>query len=119
MPKHARFKPKYAPGQGLWVLNIPVSLSETGKRQRRFFPNRKEAFQVAQQIREASEKFGSTLLKLSPAHLAEASEVYRLLNASGRPYSLISICRGWLHQQEQDDTSVTLKQLFQEYLDTR
>jgi integrase len=119
MPKHARLVPKYAPRIGLWVLNIPLGLSETGKRTRRFFRDRKEAFRIAQQMREANEKYGTHLLRLTPAHLAEASECYRLLEVAGRPYSLLSIVRESLQRHEEENVSVSLQALFEEYLATR
>src|SRR6516164_7380898 len=122
MPKFAKFHPKFSSGIGQWVLNIPANLSKTGKRQRMFFKDRKDAIRAAHRVRERNQKFGISLSNLDPVRLGECSEAYRLLDSfkerTGLNLSLLSCVREAVQRHEDENSSVTLQQLFDEYLAT-
>ena len=123
MPKFAKFHPKFSSGIGQWVLNIPANLSKTGKRQRMFFKDRKDAIRAAHRVRERNQKFGISLSNLDPVRLGECSEAYRLLDSFkervGLNLSLLSCVREAVQRYEDENSSVSLQALFEEYLATR
>lgn len=53
MPRTPDFTPKQATNNGkpVWVLSVPASMSATGKRQRKFFPDKKKADKEAKRLR--------------------------------------------------------------------
>ena len=96
MPRPVRFNPQWSDQTRSWYVSIPPSLSSSGKRQRLFFEDRKDALRCAETLKDQHRKFGTSLSNLDPVRLGEASEVYKLLDSTGKPYSLISIIRGYL-----------------------
>jgi integrase len=80
MPKVAKLLPREFP-DGSAVLNIPPSMSDTGKRAREFFPNMKKAWVRADELRERRRLNGESRRVMSPAKEEMAQEGYRRLEA--------------------------------------
>jgi site-specific recombinase XerD len=116
MPRRIRFKPSFSTALNRWVLNIPASLSKTGRRARLFFEDKESAQAAATRLRMRHSKFATSLRSLDPLRLAEAQSVYSLLDAQKRPYSLPAIVRQWIDLQEAKSRSVSLIALFEAYL---
>jgi site-specific recombinase XerD len=119
MPRPVRFNPQWSDQTRSWYVSIPPKLSPTGKRQRLFFEDRKDALRCTERLKERHRKFGTSLSNLDVVRLGEASEVYKLLDATGKPYSLISIVRESIERTKQKDRSVTACEAFQAYLDSK
>src|SRR5271166_970136 len=96
MPKRISFKPTFSASINRWVLNIPASLSKTGRRARLFFEDKESAQAAASRLRLRHSKFATSLRSLDPIRLSEAQSVYELLDALKRPYSLSAIVRQWI-----------------------
>jgi integrase/recombinase XerD len=71
MPKPARFRPTKT-ATGTWRLNIPAAFSESGRRERFFFPTREKAAAAAAALKEKREIFGTQATAISPS-IAEAA----------------------------------------------
>ncbi len=65
MPKHARFRPTQC-AEG-WRINIPASISATGKRERYFYRSRDEARAKAAELRQQYEETGAQAEPVSPS----------------------------------------------------
>lgn len=119
MAKRTRFAPHYDASSRRWILNVPSQFSETGKRQRLFYPDQEKALNAALALRERREHFGVSLSSLSPVRLAEASEAYKLLDALEQPTSLLSVVREWIHHKERQTSSKTILETFGAYLESK
>jgi integrase len=116
MPKRIGFKPSFSSALNRWVLNVPESLSKTGKRARLFFDDKESAQAAAARLRMRHSRFATSLRSLDPVRLAEAQSVYSLLDALKRPYSLSAIVRQWIDRDAQKNRSVSLADLFKAYI---
>src|SRR6516165_9570741 len=80
MPRNSSLRPRRLPSLGnealQWVVNVPASLSPTGKRQRRFFATRQQAEVECELLKTRKFNFGHSLNSLSPARIAEAVACY-------------------------------------------
>jgi integrase len=121
--KKAKFVPKFDPSTSRWVVSIPPHLSKNGRRSRLYFADRADALRAARQLKERSQKFGTSLISLDPIRMVEAAEAYRQLDAHAalvqRPYSLLAIIQGHIHQDQQRNASCSLTEAFNQYLESR
>lgn len=69
MAKPARFKP-HKIARGKWVINIPPTHSDSGRRERHFYKSREAAEDAAFKLREAKETFGEQARATSPSRSA-------------------------------------------------
>jgi integrase len=75
------FRPERADNNLLpWCVNIPPQLSETGKRQQRYFATQMEAKTMCNLLKVRKSNFGDTLATMSAARIAEAAEAYKILD---------------------------------------
>jgi integrase len=124
MPRRAAFIPTKTkdPKRGIprrlpWMLNVPPALSETGKRQQKFFATQREAQTAAEQLKIRRDNFGLTLTLLSASRISEASEAYQVLDELGEPNTpLLSVVREYVEKRKQTRASVTFYKLFAEYV---
>ena len=139
MPKLPSITPRKVTGKAKpWQLNIPATISETGKRQRLYFATKKEGEAHAALIVKRREEFGTKTVLLSPAvrkQAVEACDELRGLDVSlsGAVHEYVAACEAaraaggtltdavehfvaWKAQVEQ---SVTLDELFQEFISTK
>jgi integrase len=120
MPKSANFKPiKQENRKHPWMLSIPANLSSTGKRQQLFFPSKKEAETAAEQFKTRKDNFGNSLTSLSPAILAEAAQGVLEMQQAGIKESLLFAIRTGIGCLRKRMTSMTLDELFEQYLDLK
>lgn len=69
--------------KGKWWVNVPESLSSSGKRQQRSFPNRKQANEFAKELKDQNKSYGSYSRTLSAAKAEDATEALKLLEPHG------------------------------------
>lgn len=77
MARHARFQAVNT-DRG-WKVEIPAPLSETGKRQQRFFPTRDKAQEFASSLRASAMQYGASSPILSPAATDDAQQALSML----------------------------------------
>jgi integrase len=117
MPKPLQLKPYKTPREGAsWCLDIPEYLSETGKRQRKFFDTQKEAETAAEILKARRANFGNTLSLLSPERITEAAQAYKLLDANLAKVSLLSVVQAHLRHEKVRTASQSFEELFDLYL---
>lgn len=81
MGRHAKF-PVTNTKKG-WLVNVPQSSSETGKRQQRYFQTREKANEFAKSLRESKKEFGERSRALAPGVAADAAKALDLLQEFG------------------------------------
>jgi integrase len=124
MPRVSTLKPsevksRKALGLAAWCVNVPEALSETGKRRQLFFETKREAEGECERLKARRDNFGNSLSAVTPARIAEAAEVYKLLDQRRAGDSLLAIVRQYLVQHDLRSQSVSLRTLFDEYLAAR
>jgi hypothetical protein len=82
------------------MLNVPLALSSTGRKQQLFFATNKLAEIAAEQLKARQRNFGNTLTNLTSARTIEASQAFGLLDKAGSKVSLISIVQAHLAQEQ-------------------
>jgi integrase len=115
MPKAASLEPVKIPGRKApWLLDVPPTLSSTGKRQRLYFGTKEDAEFELSVIRERR-MFGEA--RLSPTQAYEAIQAIRLLEPLG--VSLVAAVSGFIDMHNRRSASATFRTLFDQYLDSR
>jgi integrase len=104
-------------GKAAWCINVPASLSSTGKKQRLFFPTKKAAALAAMQLQNRQDNFGLSLSSMSPARIAEASEAYDLLE--GTSLGLLEAIRIAKAIHATRTGSVPFLELYNRFLETK
>jgi hypothetical protein len=104
-------------GPNSWRLNVPPTVSPTGKRQQLFFPTQGAAEQEAGRLRDTRRTFGELLTKIDPHELSEAVKALELL----RPHnvSLLECVTSFLADRKRRSESHTLAEAFDAYKATR
>lgn len=74
-----------------WLVNVPQTVSETGKRIQRYFPTREKATEFAKGLRENYKDFGNQARNLSPGDVEDATKALELLKDHG--VNLVSCAR--------------------------
>jgi hypothetical protein len=83
MPKRFSLEPsKTGPESSPWCVNVPARISESGKRERKFFITRSAAQTYAKTHRIRIENYGTAATLLTPGQLEEAAKAFEQL----RPY---------------------------------
>jgi hypothetical protein len=120
MSKPTRFIPHLVKATKKWVVNVPAIVSPNGKRRRIGFNDRESALKVAAKYKSRLRKFGSSLANMDPVRLGEASEAYKLIDAHTEKThdecTLYGIVRQYIAQHQARNQSVTLDELFDQYL---
>lgn len=68
---------------GKWMVNVPASYSDTGKRSQRTFKTRKEGQEFAKALKENHKAFGQQSRTLSAEDSMDASKALKLLGDQG------------------------------------
>ena len=63
-----------------WRVEVPASLSETGKRIQRYFPTREKGTEFAKSLRKGFKDFGCQARTLSPGSTEDATKALELLD---------------------------------------
>lgn len=100
-----------------WWVDIPARYSETGKRQRRFFPTKEHAKGEVQRLKARVEKHGTGSKLLAPATEENAARAVELLKAEGVGDSqLAAIVLEYIERKREREKSVTLLECWNSYI---
>ena len=118
MPRRSSIAPTRAEGHRVsqWKIDLPASISPTGKRQRFFFETKQEALNFSGEQRTRMDNFGTAgMTGLSPSELEQAALAF----AAIKPYaaSLNEVVRDWVGRRAARDTTVTFTVGFDQYQD--
>jgi integrase len=105
---------RHQAGKAAWCLNIPASLSHTGKDRRQFYPTKKEGALDAERLQRRQDNFGISLSALSPSRIAEAAEALKLLEGSS--LSLLAAVKAALATHKQQNASILFSDLFDQFI---
>lgn len=111
MPRTPSFKVRKTP-KG-WLLNIPASISDTSKLQRRYFPTRDEALEEAKRLREGYRANGEAASVLPPRVAGDAYAAWMILEPRGK--SLIEAARFLIAHLDAEAASVPIRQALEAY----
>jgi integrase len=100
-----------------WCVDVPASLSENGKRQRKFFATKGEAKTECETLKARRDNFGVSLTAMTPARIAEAAEAYKLLDP--HHLGLLDVVREYLETHKQRAESIPFGKLFDLYLEAK
>jgi integrase len=123
MARRFKLTPKFSRRYGRWILNVPPTISKTSKRQRLFYASFEEAQKAATRLKRRHAQFGVSLRSLTATRMGEASEVYLILDkhakATGDDTSLLLIAKDYITRYKARNQSISLDDLFQEYLEAK
>jgi integrase len=123
MPKNSSLRPRRLPSLGnealQWVINVPASLSPTGKRQRRFFATREQAEVECELLKTRKINFGHSLLMMSPERIAEARACYSRLESECPGVTLSHAVEEFITLHRRRTASVSLRSLFDTFLESK
>jgi integrase len=123
MPKTSSLRPRRLPSLGNealpWVINVPATLSPTGKRQRRFFATRQQAEVECELLKTRKFNFGHSLSSLSPARIAEAVACYQRLDQGAPGVSLSHAVTEFLAFYRSRNLSVPAGKLFARFIESK
>lgn len=100
-----------------WRLNVPPSVSPTGRRQQLFFPTQGAAEQEAGLLKDTRRTFGELLTKIDPHELSEAVKAIEILKPIG--VSLLSAVTSFVSDHKRRSESRHLSAAFTAYKATR
>jgi integrase len=100
-----------------WRVNLPASISSSGKRERRFFETKKDAETFCRQHRTRLENFGRNSSSLTPAQQEQAAIAFERL----APYdvTLNTVVAEFIERRKAREASVTFKELFETFTASR
>jgi integrase/recombinase XerD len=100
-----------------WWVDIPARYSETGKRQKRFFPSKELAKGEVQRLKTRAEKHGTSAKLLTPATEENAARAVELLKSEGVGDSqLAAIVQEYIERKREREKSVTLLECWNSYI---
>lgn len=103
-----------------WWVDIPARYSETGRRQKRFFPSKELAKGEVQRLKARVEKHGTGSKLLGPATEENAARAVELLKAEGlEDAQLAGIVREYIERKREREKSVTLLECWNSYIDEK
>jgi integrase len=116
MPKAVSLKVRKDPARSSpWYINVPASLSETGRRQRLFFASRDAAAGMCERLKTRRDNFGVSLGNLTSAQIVEAADCFgELVDHPG--VSLSEAVRGYLEILSTRKASIPFGELFRQFL---
>jgi integrase len=91
-------------------------MSDTGKRQARFFKTKEEALGEVQRLKVRKENHGTAAKLLAPADEQQAAAAIKLLRDKGLTIQLSEVVGDYIRRFEERNASVTLDHAFAEYL---
>ncbi len=118
MPRPVSLKPKKDRNRKTspWWISIPPKLSDNGKRQKRFFKTQELAAAEAKRINVRKENHGIAAKMLTPAEEEQAASAFKLLKSGNETKQLAEIVQDFLDRKKADESSVTLKRCWNEYI---
>lgn len=100
-----------------WRVNLPANISNSGKRERRFFHTKKEAETFCQQQRTRLENFGRNSSTLTPAQLEQAAIAFERLATFGA--TLNTVVAEFIERRQAIAKSVTFEELFDRFTSSK
>ena len=97
-----------------WRVNLPASVSGSGRRERHFFRTRLDAETYCQQQRTRLQNFGRNSTGLTPAQLEDAASAFEKLGPLG--VSLNEVVAQFLQRRAAVERSVTFGELFERFV---
>ncbi|HAK06597.1 MAG TPA: hypothetical protein DCO65_04915, partial [Spartobacteria bacterium] len=118
MPKRASLEPKpttkpHAP----WVANLPAALSNTGRRERRYFENKRAAGEFCRQQKIRLENYGASSTYLPPGKVEEAQAAFEKLQGAG--IGLTEAVEQVLKWKKARENTVTFKAMFERFIEAK
>jgi integrase len=121
MAKQTTLKAQWNEALETWVLNIPESFSETGKRSRKFFKERTDALAAEAHYREMKQNYGKSALAMGIGEKGEAAQALELIREFNEKFrtdlSLVPLVREALAHHKQKSGSVVFLDLFKRYVE--
>src|SRR5258708_633175 len=108
MPKVADLLPVRTEWSGSrqWKIDLPASLSPSGKRQRFFFETKQDATNFSDEQRTKRDNFGTKgVTGLSPSQLEQAARAFDAIEPYG--VSLNEVVKDWVSRRKERDKTVT------------
>ncbi|MDA7605471.1 site-specific integrase [Verrucomicrobiales bacterium] len=116
-PVRTTINKNYKGGSEVYVINVPDKYSETGKRRRLTFPNRRLALEEQKRLKKNLRDFGTSAIKIAPDDAAQAKKATELLK--GHDVTLVQIVTEWLERKKNEESSVFLSEAFVRALELR
>lgn len=99
---------------GRYAINIPAAYSETGKRQRLFFPTKARALAEQDRRLKAARRFGSSVAMIPADDLADAQRALAILKPLGA--SLSEAAREFVSSRDIQGASVSVSALRDQFV---
>jgi integrase len=120
MGRNATLKPRkdknFNRASSPWWISIPPKLSETGRRQKRYFATKEAADGEALRIKIRKENHGTASKLLSPADEQQAASAFKLLRDFGSEAQLTEIVGEYLDRLRQRNASKSLSDAWDTYM---
>ena len=116
MGRNATLKAQWDATRGRWWISVPPRLSETGRRQKRYFKTKDEATGAIQSIKVRRENHGTAAKLLSPADEQQAASALELLRNAGCSTQLTVIVGEHLEGLRRRNSSKRLNEAWDAYL---
>jgi integrase len=105
MAKPVRFKP-VSTASG-WCINIPGKYSDSGKRERQFYPTRDKALEASASLKDKVKEFGTMARAIAPSLAEEAVSASKLLAPLG--ITLLEAVTRFVEAENRNRASVSVK----------
>lgn len=116
MGRNATLEPRRDKKRGRWWFAIPPRLSESGRRQKRYYKTKEEALGAIQSIKVRKENHGTAAKLLSPADEQQAVSALKLLKKAGCTTQLTVIVGEYLEKLRRKNASKRLDEAWDAYL---
>ena len=118
MPRKASLQPKLTTKRHVpWVVNLPAALSNTGRRERRYFADKRAADQFCKQQKIRLENYGTSSTYLPAGKVEEAQAAYEKLNGTG--ITLTQAVDEVLKLRKARESTVTFKEMFDRFREAK
>jgi integrase len=105
MAKPVRFKP-VSTSSG-WCINIPGKYSDSGKRERQFYPTRDKALEVSATLKDRVKEFGTMARAIAPSLAEDAVSATKLLAPLG--ITLLDAVTRFVEMETRNRASVSVE----------
>ncbi|HCX30028.1 MAG TPA: hypothetical protein DHU55_09715 [Blastocatellia bacterium] len=119
MAKQARLEPKHivTKARPYWMLNLPPALSHSGKRERRYFDDKKSAIEFSKQQKIRLKNYGISSTFLPQGRVEEAIAAFEKLKDSG--IGLLEAVEQVIKWKKSRECSVTFKAMFESFIEAK
>jgi len=100
-----------------WVVNLPAALSITGRRERRYFSEKKVAVAFCRQQKIRLENYGTASTYLPAGKIEEAQAAFDRLNGTG--ITLTEAVEQVLKWKKARESTVTFKAMFERFIESK